>query len=45
MREGWRSRFHQADVSFLNQIKEWNAGMSELSGDRDYQAQVAIYHL
>ena len=38
-------RLHQADVAFLDQIKELQAAVGVFLGDRDHQAQVGLDHL
>ena len=38
-------RLHQADVPFLNEIKELQAAVRVLLGDRDHEAEVGLHHL
>src|SRR5262249_12686367 len=37
--------FHQADVAFLDQVKEQQAAVGIFLCDRDHEAQVRLYHL
>ena len=37
-------RLHQADVAFLNEIKELQAAVGVFLGDRNHQAQVGLDH-
>ncbi len=39
------NRFHQTDVTFLNQIQELQAAVGVFLGDRDNQTQVRFNHL
>ena len=37
-------RLHQADIAFLNEIKELQATVSVFFGDRDHEAQIRLDH-
>src|SRR5215831_13373516 len=36
---------HQANITLLNQVTEWQPGVAKLAGDANHQAQVAAHHL
>src|SRR5207247_5395613 len=38
-------RFHQAEVSFLNQVHEFQPAMDKFLGDRDHPAKVCLHEL